>query len=301
MPEFDVPFSNFGETLALVTAVTWAFAVILFKKSGESVHPLTLNLFKNLLAFILFIPTVYIFGNELFRPVPSNEYWLLIISGIIGIGIGDTLFLKSLNLLGAGLQSIVSCMYSPSIITLSFVWLGESMSALQIIGAVMIISAVLTAVSRKGKGNISRKNLIWGISLGIISHAASAVGIVMIKTLLERSPLLWVTEIRLFGGIVALLIVFFLHPDRRNILKSIHSRRSWGYTISGSFMGAYLAMVLWLAGMKYTQASIAAALNQTSNVFVFIFAWLLLRETINAQRVIGIILAISGVLLVTFA
>ena len=150
MPDLDVPFPNFGETLALVTAVTWAFAVILFKRSGEPVHPLTLNLFKNLLAFILFIPTVYIFGDRLIRPVPMNEYWLLIISGIIGIGIGDTLFLKSLNLLGAGLQAIVSCMYSPSIIALSFVWLGEGMSVLQIIGAVMIISAVLTAVSRKG-------------------------------------------------------------------------------------------------------------------------------------------------------
>jgi drug/metabolite transporter (DMT)-like permease len=301
MSEVDVPFSNPGEVLALLTAMTWAIAVILFKKSGESVHPLTLNLFKNLLAFILFIPTVYIFGVKLFRAVPSSEYWLLIVSGVIGIGIGDTLFLKSLNLLGAGMQAIVSCMYSPSIIALSFVWLGESMTVFQIVGAVMIISAVLTAISKKGKGNISRRNLFWGILLGVIAHGASAVGIVMIKTLLERSPLLWVTEIRLFGGIVALLIVFLLHPQRRNIWNSIHSRQSWGYTISGSFMGAYLAMILWLAGMKYAQASIAAALNQTSNVFVFIFAWLFLRETINLRRVIGIILGISGVLLVTFA
>jgi len=59
-------------------------------------------------------------------------------------------------------------------------------------------------------------------------------------------------------------------------------------------------MVLWLAGMKYTLASIASALNQTSNIFVFTFAALLLREPINLQRVIGILLGVSGALLVTF-
>jgi drug/metabolite transporter (DMT)-like permease len=52
--------------------------------------------------------------------------------------------------------------------------------------------------------------------------------------------------------------------------------------------------------MKYTQASQASALNQTSNVFVFIFAWIFLKEKMTVQRVIGIGLAFIGVYLVTF-
>ena len=70
--------------------------------------------------------------------------------------------------------------------------------------------------------------------------------------------------------------------------------------ITASFVGAYLAMFFWLAGMKFTQVSIAAALNQTSNIFVFIFAALFLREPITSRRTIGIILAVSGALLVYF-
>lgn len=300
MPEISIPFPYFGETVAFVTAMTWAVAVILFKKSGESVHPIALNLFKNLLAFFLFIPTMWLAGESLFRPVPANEYWLLLLSGVLGIGLADTLFFKSLNLLGAGLQAVVNCLYAPSIIGLSFLWLGESMSALQIFGAAMIVSAVLTAISKKGKGSISRHNLFWGILLGVIASGATAVGIVMIKGLLERSPILWVTEIRLFGGIVVLLLFLLCHPDRRRIMLSLHSRQSWGYTLSGSFAGAYLSMILWLAGMKYTQASIASALNQTANIFVFIFAAILLREPVNLQRAIGITLGVAGALLVTF-
>jgi drug/metabolite transporter (DMT)-like permease len=59
-------------------------------------------------------------------------------------------------------------------------------------------------------------------------------------------------------------------------------------------------MFIWLAGMKYTQASIASALNQTSTIFIFIFAALFLKEPINLKRTIGIILAFIGSFLVLF-
>lgn len=69
--------------------------------------------------------------------------------------------------------------------------------------------------------------------------------------------------------------------------------------LPGSFLGAYLSMVIWMGGMKYTQASIASALNQTSNVFIFILAALLLKEPVNLIRMIAIILAFAGVVIVT--
>jgi drug/metabolite transporter (DMT)-like permease len=59
-------------------------------------------------------------------------------------------------------------------------------------------------------------------------------------------------------------------------------------------------MFVWLAGMKYTQASIASALNQTSTIFIFIFAAILLKERITLGRIIGIILAFFGTFLVLF-
>ena len=39
-----------GITLALTCAITWSLAVVLFKKSGDSLHPILLNLLKTLLA-----------------------------------------------------------------------------------------------------------------------------------------------------------------------------------------------------------------------------------------------------------
>lgn len=289
-----------GEILALVTAVAWAIAVIFFKKSGESVHPVALNLFKNTLAVVLFIPTIIIIGGSPFPDAPWKDYGLLLISGVLGIGISDTLFFKCLNSLGAGLTAIVDCLYSTYIIILSFMFLHESMGILQIIGAMLVISAVLTAASKKGSAHLTRKTLLIGIVLGALAMLSNAIGIVMIKPLLERAPLLWVVEVRLVGGMAVLALALLFRKDRRKILASLNATNSWKFTVSGSVIGAYLAMILWLAGMKYTQASIASVLNQTSTVFIFVFAAMFLKEPINSIRVLGIGLAMIGSLLVTF-
>ena len=135
-------FSNFGETLALITAIVWSISVILFKKSGETVRPLGLNLFKNTLTLLLMPPTMLALGGSIFVRAPSSDYVLLMLSGVLGIGIADTLFFWSLNLLGAARSAIVDCLYSPVIILLSIFWLGERLTNAQAVGALIIISAL---------------------------------------------------------------------------------------------------------------------------------------------------------------
>jgi drug/metabolite transporter (DMT)-like permease len=273
---------------------------VLFRKSGETVHPIALNLFKNLLAGILFLATMWIFGEPLIRQVPRSEYLLFLASGVIGIGIGDTLFFTSLNRIGAGLSAIVASMYSPFIITLSVIWLNEGLTRVQAIGALLIITAVLSTTRLKNGKKIDRRDLLWGILWGILATAATAVGIVMIKPALEQTSVLWAIEIRLLAGLVGLGLVALFHPLGRKMFSPIFSARGWGYTLSSSFLGAYLAMFLWLAGMKFTQASIAAALNQTSIIFVFIFGTVFLHEPITRQRTLAITLAVCGVFLIFF-
>lgn len=289
-----------GEGFSLLTAVIWAVAVIFFKKSGEKVHPLALNTFKNTLALVLVLPTMYLFGQSLLHQAPASEYLLLMFSGVIGIAIGDTLFFKSLNQIGAGLTAIVVCLYSPFIIGLSVIWLGERITILQIAGTLMVVLAVLSTTQKNVTGKLSRRSLLVGILWGVLATACMAVGIVMIKPVLNHSPLLWATEVRLIGAVPALLIIFLLHPQRWKIAVSITLPGTWKYTLSGSFLGAYLAMILWLAGMKYTQASISSALNQTSTLFVVVLAAIFLDERLTLRRASAVVLALLGAALVFF-
>ncbi len=295
----DAPIPHLGEILALSTAMVWAFAVILFKRSGETVGPMALNLFKNTFAMVLIPPTMLVFGMEIFRSVPINDYLWMFASGALGIGVADTLFFKSLNLLGASRSAIVDCLYSPFIIAISIPWLGESLTLLQLIGVLFIVSAVLVVGWEKETGNITRGQLILGIVLGALSQALMGVGVVMIKELLERSPLFWSIEMRLVGAAIILGPVLYFDKRRHAILVSFTRPANLKFMLPGAFLGTYIALMLWLGGMKYTQASTASALNQMSNVFIFIFAALLLKERITLPRLVGIAMGFAGVYMVT--
>lgn len=294
----NVPY--LGEICALSSAVLWAFAIVLFKKSGEHVHPIALNGFKVVLALVLYVPTIYASGGTLFEPFTTREYVLLAASGAVGMAVGDTLLFQSLNMIGASASALVSTLYSPFMIALSFVWLGETLTAVQFLGVALILAAVLeTARSREhAKVRVGRR--VAGVLIGAGGLLAMAVGVVMIKRLLDRAPLLWAIEIRQVGGVVALGGYLLLHRDRARILRSLWTRGSRTYTVTSSLIGGYAALTLWLGGMKFTKVSVAAALNQTNMVFVLLFAVWILHERISPLRVAAIFVAFVGALLVTF-
>lgn len=294
----DIPFH--GEILSLLTAFSWAWAVILFKKSGERVHPLALGLFKNTMGMVLFPLTMVSAGQSILHSAPWRDQLLLLASGALGIGIADTLFFACLNRLGAGRAAIVSCLYSPFIIALSIPFLGESLGALQFVGAAAIALAVVVGTWRRDAKASGSEHLFRGVLLGVVSMAATALGIVMIKPLLARSPILWVTQMRLLGGEVVLAAGILARRDRARVASSLYRGGNRRYTVAGSLVGGYLAMILWLAGMKFAQASVASALNETSTIFIFLLSAAFLHEPITLRRMAGIALGFAGALLVTF-
>jgi drug/metabolite transporter (DMT)-like permease len=60
-------------------------------------------------------------------------------------------------------------------------------------------------------------------------------------------------------------------------------------------------MILWLAGYKYTLASIAAVLNETASVFILLLAALWLKEPLTRRSVLGVTLTLGGVALMLLA
>jgi len=287
-----------GEIASLMTALIWAIAVILFKKSGEHVHPIALNLFKNSLAATLIIPTLFLFNVSLVQDVPISDYLILILSGAIGIGIADTLFFKSLNLLGATLSAIVSCVYIPIVFILSMIMLSEKMTLIQYMGTALIVLAVIKVTLLYKIESHSRHDIIWGVVWGVLALIGMALGIIIAKPILNRSPLLWVTEIRFIGGLSMLLVLLFTNRNRKKIFSSLFATKSWGYVGSGSFIGAYLALIVWLIGMKYTTVSISAVLNQMSQIFIFILAAIFLKEPFDKDRIFSTVIAFIGALLI---
>jgi len=288
-----------GEFFALTSAVIWAVAVILLKRSGETVAPFSLNLFRVVVGGVLLLVSLPVVGLPLWREAPLSDYLLLCLSGIVGIAISDTLFHRSLNMVGAGITAIVDCLYSPLVVLFAFFLIGERLGIWQFIGMAFVISGILVAARHEPPPGATTRQLIVGVLWGVLAMVTLAVGIVIAKPVLNRSPVLWATAIRQVACICVMLPGALLSRRRRKIFSSFRPSRTWRYSLTGSIVGSYIALILWIAGMKYTMAGIAAILNQTTMIYILIFASLFLRESFTKRKLVASVIAVVGIIMVT--
>lgn len=290
-----------GESCALLAAMVWALALVLFRASGQSVPPLSLNLFKNAIGLLLLAATILVLREGFWLPGGAtwSDVGTLAISGIIGISIADTLFFYGLNRIGVGIISIVDCSYTPFVIFFSTVLLGERLEPYHYLGVLLILAGVLMATGHAPPANVTRAQLLVGALAASASMCAMAYAIVIAKPVLERTSLLWATFVRLVAGSAVLALFGALHPDRRRIVAVFRPSAVWKVAIPGAALGTYVSLLLWVAGFKYASASVAAVLNQTSVIFALLLATLLLREPLTRRKIVAVALAFAGVALVT--
>ncbi|HET6411866.1 MAG TPA: DMT family transporter [Anaeromyxobacter sp.] len=287
-----------GNLFALATAVAWASAVVLFRKSGEHLSPFRLNALKSVLSLLLVLATLKVAGVPVFPTAPFSHLALLLASGLVGIAVADTLFFESLALLGAARSAIVSCLYAPFIVAASMLFLGERPAARVLGGGLFVVSAVFLTQVPEIRLELPAAALRRGVLLGAASMASTAVAIVAVKPLLPQYPVLWATGVRLLGGVLGLALPPLLHAPSRSVLGAFVPQRAWWLAIPAAVLGTYLALLLWVAGFKYGAASSTAILNQTSTLFTVMLSALFLRERFTKWHGIATGLAFVGAALV---
>jgi drug/metabolite transporter (DMT)-like permease len=288
-----------GEFFALLTAVIWAIAVILLKRSGDTVLPFALNLFRVVVSTCLLVPTVIVGGEAGWRGGSLADVLLLVASGVIAIAISDTLFHMSLNMVGAGISAIIDCLYSPLTVLLATVLLGERLGALQLLGMALVISGVLTAAQHEPPHGVTTRQLLLGVIWGVLAMATLALGVVIAKPALNHAPVLWATTVRQLGCLAVMGPIALLSKRRREFLRVFRPSPTWRVSVPAAVLGSYLALMCWIAGMKYTKVGIAAILNQSSTIYILILAAIFLKEPFTRRKVVASLVAVAGIILVT--
>jgi drug/metabolite transporter (DMT)-like permease len=125
-----------------------------------------------------------------------------------------------------------------------------------------------------------------------------ALGIVIAKPVLDHSPVLWATVMRQVGCLCVMVPAALLSPRRREILAVLRPSRTWRLSLPATVLGSYLALLCWIAGMKYAQVGVAAILNQSSTIYVLILAAVFLKEPFTRRKLLASSLAAAGIVLV---
>jgi drug/metabolite transporter (DMT)-like permease len=291
--------TTMGAFFSLACALTWAMAVVLLKRTVDKVHPFALNFFRVSFTFPLLMATFLAVGQPMFPQVSREDYIRLALSSILGIALADTLFHQSLKLVGAGIVAIIDTLYAPTVVLFAFVFLQERIQWNDYAGLALVSGGLLLTSTLEPPRSRTRLQLIEGIGVGLLAIILLSLGIVIAKPALNRLPVLWAAAFRQGVAAVVLFLWAVLSPRRGEFLSAWRPSSAWKVMIPATLLGSYLALTLWIAGMKYTLASVAGILGQSSTIWILLFSVLFLHERFSRRKALAAALAFAGVLLVT--
>ncbi|MDF5718766.1 MAG: DMT family transporter [Rhizonema sp. NSF051] len=291
-----------GEIAALLCAGLWAIASVIYARLGELIPPIQLNLMKGIVAIALLLLTILIKG-ELLIAISPLPLCLLILSGIVGIGLGDTAFLAAINCLGARRALLIETLAPALTAILALVFLEERLNITAWSGILLSVFGVAwVAVERTFNRSGTVIHLWQGLNFSLLSAIATATGSVLARAAFLHgnvSPL-WAALLRLSGGLL-IIVVWISFPNRRRSfqLETLRSRRVIAAAFFAIFFGTYLGIWLQQTAIKFTTVGIASTLLQTSPLFVIPIAiWR--GEKVSLRAVIGVTIAIAGIALLFY-
>lgn len=147
-------------------------------------------------------------------------------------------------------------------------------------------------MKRDGKIVPVKPSVLYGLLAGL--GAASIWGgmYVVSKVVLEVIPPFALLTLRLLLGMVSLGLVF---AWRRR--PGLSNRQFWSIFATG-FIGYGVSIGFQFVGTKLSTAANGALITSSTPVFVLLFAALLLREPITLRRLLALLLASIGVIIV---
>jgi len=285
-----------GELAALGAAFVWALSSTIWQRVGQQIPAVVLNFLKGAIALFMLLSTVLILGKSL-PAINPTILAMLLVSGALGIGLGDTAWFVVLKYLGARRSLLLETLSPPLTALFGLIFLQEKLSVVACTGVFLTICGVAWVIAERTAETVLPSKQIWqglGISLlGQTSHAAGAILSRTAFTQIDIDPL-WTASLRLIGGMAVML--FFLNRTNTASLKQLKSPKILAATVIAAFLGTYLGIFLQQISLKYAPAGIAQALSSTSPLFVLPLA-VMAREKVSLRAVLGVAGAIAGIVL----
>lgn len=300
-------YATWGLIAATVAAMFWAVSVVLYRRVGRVMPPVMLNMTKGLIAVVILSVVLgvdwLVFGNVPWSMSWSKLGWMAL-SGVIGIGVGDTMFFAGLNRMGP--RRMVLLFTINPVITVLIAWalMGEPLSGLQIVGIALTCGGVTWVIAERNTKQTDGHVDLLGVVYGIGAATCQAIGYLLSRHILltaEMTPAAsaW---LRLFAG--SLFLVACLPMDR--VLKHAggedhhhpaHPSKAQAYLmfIGALLLGTVLGIWLMQISAKHAdKAGVAATLLSTTPLFVLPIV-AMLGEHISKRAVLGALVTIVGV------
>ncbi|MFV0414931.1 MAG: DMT family transporter [Chthoniobacterales bacterium] len=261
---------------------------------------------RSIPVIIILATYAFLFGQGIAGPGVG----LLIISGVIGFGIGDIALFQSYQRIGPRLAILLcQCLAAPIAALTEWLWLGTALTPLQLFLVFLILCGTSLALMPSDHLHLPGSTLRSGVLLGVAAAFGQAWGAVLSRHAYELNDAagvsvdaMTITFQRMLGG-AAFIIPFYLiylisrqHQGQQPLQRLSKLRQLWPWLLGSSLAGPIIGVALYQWALATTASGVVLAIVATTPIVVMPLTWLIDGDRPSLRAVCGAVLAVLGVI-----
>lgn len=298
-----------GLAAATTAAFFWSVSVTLYRRVGRLLPPIRLNFIKGVVASLC-IGVYVLFDWLVLGHTPwALSLWMLVLmalSGLIGIGLGDTLLFAGLNRMGARRMLLLFTINPVITAVVAWLFLDEPLSGWQIVGVALTCAGVAWVIAERTTGKADGHVDALGLAYGLGAASCEAAGVLLSRFVFEQGEITAASSawLRVAAGSLVLFLFFPLdnklrdpggradqHPNPPSRRQAV---MMFGVAL---LLGTVLGICLMQVAVKWSgKVGIASTLLSTSPLFVLPIA-AMLGDRISPRAVLGAVISVVGIAL----
>tara|TARA_B100000579_G_C22782718_1_gene830198 strand:- start:18 stop:884 length:867 start_codon:yes stop_codon:yes gene_type:complete len=255
---------------AISAVFFWTFACSIWRRESANLLPRRINIYKNVVASIFFLPVAL--SISWFSDIGS--IFVLMISGIVGIGIGDTLYINALKTIGTR-KTLSFEALTPIIATFLDTLTSNNLYPEKVWIGSLIVSFSLLMIARQNtyQKDRYREVKLFGLLCALGSVFCAVFAALMSRSVLISSTLtpLQTTEIRLLSASFFLILIF--KKDFLNLIyKNSIDKKSHSNLVFSTLIGTNCGILCQQTVFKYLPIGIGWTLLSLSPILALFFS-----------------------------
>lgn len=283
-----------GVTLSLLSAFGWGLSSILLKLSMKNKSVVTLNISRLYIISVVYAIFFTIDGNwrEILNLTPL-QFLIAFISAQFGFVIGDYFFFNAMKIMGVSRTVPITSSYPLWAILWAYLFLGRSIDVQIILGAFLIVLAIIIV----RQGEIEERMNMKGFMFALLAPLSWSFAIITMEWLSSQISAFTLAGLRMM--LAALGISVFLKKYESEI-KAI-TKREFAALTGAAILGLFVGQYSFVKAVSLVGSSVAAPITAINPIISATLAILILKEPPNSKILAGLIMAVSGVILISTA
>jgi drug/metabolite transporter (DMT)-like permease len=288
------------ELAALATATCWATTALFSSGPATWLGAAAFNRLRQIAVTLMLALTVGLLGT--WREVTPEMFLPLILSGLLGITLGDTLNFATVVRLGPRRAGVLFALNAPMAAFLGWLFLHETLPLQAVFGILVCFAGTALAIRFGGAGGHYLESIkgryLTGISFGLLAALGQAIGSILARPLMAGGLDPFAASLVRVGFAGAALSVLMSLPIPALAQRNPLTTRVFWQTIGIAFLGLMVGMTLMLYALEGGKVGIITTLTATSPVIILPMLWAKTGQRPAAGAWAGAALVVAGMALI---